>query len=112
MLGQEIEWRRGLGNADARVAQDLCSGQPLLVLRSDGAAPVRRGVLHLHCHPDGTEDQQLQGFLACYVSGGPYLLTMPTGRTVQVLFDRSQEWLEQRLANGGYRIQVSVLEVP
>lgn len=110
MMGNDLAWSRSFGSSGGRVAQALCTGVGTMIYRIDGPAPPRTATLQWHCRPDGTENERLQGLLACYTLGGPYTLVAPTGRTFNILFDRTSEWREVRLPNGGYQVQVTVRE--
>lgn len=107
-IGGEPEYERGL---NGRIATDPCSGAHTWIGRTDGTTPKRRATLraHIGIENDQTQDQNLAELLNLWVNGGPYTLTMPTGRTISFIFD-PQTWREQRLTDRGYRVTVGIAE--
>lgn len=107
---QEPRWERQL---PGRIVEDPCSGARTLILRTDGSTPKRRGSVQVEIGPSVDQpnrDVRLAAFLAAWVNGGPYTLTMPTGRTMTMVFDPEIRWIEQRLYNNNYAITVGIVE--
>lgn len=106
----EPDWARRI---PGRVAIDPCSGARTLIMRSDGSVPKRRGQLTMHMGPENsqTPDQNLATALLLFANGGPFTLTMPTGRTMTFVFDLETEWREVRLTDRGHQITIGVAEV-
>lgn len=105
---------RWLRKIPGRIAVDPCSGDRTLIRRTNGSTPLRRGKLTMHFGVENgnTPDENLQQALELFTNGGPFLLTMPTGRTINFVFDdESGEWEETTLTDRGYRVTVGVAEV-
>jgi hypothetical protein len=109
-IEHEPDWGRKI---PGRIAIDPCSGARTLIMRTDGSIPKRRGQLTMHMGPENnqTPDENLATILGLFANGGPYVLTMPTGRTMNFVFDLETDWREVRLTDRGYRITIGVAEV-